>query len=117
MKLAQPDAVQTTMGEKINPGLRAELEAAPDLLQEGGSVIDAPGGEVLAGPLWGEEGILYADLDLERVVQQRQQFDVVGHYARPDVLSLRLNRAPQSSLDVVADLKPCSTAREHESKE
>jgi nitrilase len=84
--------------------LRPELEAAPELLQQGGSAIIAPGGEVLAGPLWKEEGILYADLDLNRVVQQRQQFDVVGHYARPDVLSLQLNRSPQSGFSTAEEM-------------
>lgn len=97
--------------------LQPELDAAPELLQEGGSVIVAPGGEVLTGPLWKEEGILYADLDLERVVEQRQQLDVVGHYARPDVLSLRLNRAPQSGLSTVTDSGRCFTAQDSDLEE
>lgn len=50
----------------------------------GGSVIVNPLGEVLAGPLLGEEGVLVADLDLDDIVRGKFDLDVVGHYARPD---------------------------------
>jgi nitrilase len=48
-------------------------------------------GEVLAGPLYDQEGILYAELDLAEVAQGKFDFDVVGHYARPDVFQLIVN--------------------------
>jgi len=67
--------------------LAAELEGA-DLLGRGGSAILAPDGSYLAGPLYGDEGILYAELDPSRLLAERQRFDPVGHYSRPDVLSL-----------------------------
>jgi nitrilase len=54
----------------------------------GGSAILAPGGAYLAGPLYDEEGILYADLDPAVLWQERQRFDAAGHYHRPDVLAL-----------------------------
>ena len=54
----------------------------------GGSAILAPGGAYLAGPLYDEEGILYADLDPAVLWAERQRFDPAGHYHRPDVLSL-----------------------------
>ena len=57
----------------------------------GGSVIVSPLGEVLAGPLYDCEGMLLADLDLSEVVRARYDFDVVGHYARPDVFQLLVN--------------------------
>ena len=50
----------------------------------GGSVIVNPLGEVLAGPLLGEEGVLVADLDLDDIPRGKFDLDVVGHYARPD---------------------------------
>jgi nitrilase len=57
----------------------------------GGSVIIGPGGKVLAGPIFNEEGILYADLDLEEAIKGKYEFDVAGHYNRPDVFSFRVN--------------------------
>jgi nitrilase len=81
--------------------LNLELADAPDFLESGGSVIIGPDGAVLAGPLWKEEGILYADLDLNRIVEEHQLLDVVGHYARPDVLSLRFDPTPKNALDKV----------------
>jgi nitrilase len=54
----------------------------------GGSAILGPDGGYLAGPLYDEEGILYADLDPSRLWEERQRFDAAGHYHRPDVLQL-----------------------------
>jgi nitrilase len=62
----------------------------PDLLGRGGSAILGPDGEFLAGPLWDEEGILFADLDPQLLYEERQRFDPAGHYSRPDVLQLRV---------------------------
>jgi nitrilase len=70
--------------------LASELEGA-GLLGRGGSAVLAPDGSYLAGPLYDEEGIIYAELDPARVLEERQRFDPVGHYHRPDVLGLRLN--------------------------
>src|SRR4051812_26367253 len=67
--------------------LASEL-AGDDLLGRGGSAILAPNGSYLAGPLYGEEGILYAELEPGRLLAERQRFDPVGHYSRPDVLEL-----------------------------
>jgi Carbon-nitrogen hydrolase len=59
-----------------------ELTGASEFPESGGSCIIAPGGRVLAGPVWKEEGILYADLDLNETVGAGQLLDNVGHYAR-----------------------------------
>jgi len=58
----------------------------------GGSVIVRPGGQVLAGPVLNEEKILYAELDMEEVTRGKYEFDVVGHYNRPDVFSFSVNK-------------------------
>ena len=62
-----------------------------DLLGRGGSAILAPDGSYLAGPLYDEEGILYAELDPDVLLQARQRFDPAGHYHRPDVLKLTVS--------------------------
>ena len=65
---------------------------APDtVLIRGGSCIISPLGEVLAGPVFGEETILLAELDKADIIRGKMDFDVVGHYARPDVFDLRVN--------------------------
>ena len=64
--------------------------AGVEIVGRGGSAILAPDGSYLAGPLYDEEGILYADLDPARLDEERQRFDPAGHYHRPDVLSLRV---------------------------
>ncbi len=78
--------------------LKPELENAPEFLEKGGSAIISPDGTVLAGPLWREEGILYADLDINRTVEEHQLLDVAGHYARPDVLRLLFNSSEHKAL-------------------
>jgi nitrilase len=67
--------------------LRDEI-AGINPLGRGGSAILAPDGSYLAGPLYDEEAILYADLDPQRLAEERQRFDAAGHYHRPDVLEL-----------------------------
>jgi nitrilase len=69
--------------------LRDELDGR-DVLGRGGSAILAPDGSYLAGPLYGEEGILYAELDPQRLLEERQRFDPAGHYHRPDVFRLKV---------------------------
>lgn len=59
-----------------------------DWMSRGNSTIVAPGGEIVAGPLVGSEGVLTAELDLGLVARAKRMFDVVGHYARPDVFRL-----------------------------
>jgi nitrilase len=72
--------------------LRAELDGH-EVIGRGGSGVLAPDGSYLAGPLYGEEGILYADLDPQRLYEERQRFDPAGHYHRPDLLRFELRRA------------------------
>lgn len=64
---------------------------ASTVLIRGGSVIVSPLGEILAGPLYGAEGVLVADIDLDEVTRGKYDLDVVGHYARPDVFQLQVN--------------------------
>lgn len=75
-----------------------ELSNQPDVMCRGGSVIVSPFGEVIAGPLYDKEGIIYADLDLSEITRAKIDFDVVGHYARSDIFQLHINSKPQSSV-------------------
>jgi nitrilase len=65
-----------------------------DVISAGGSCIIGPLGQVLAGPAWDGETILYADLDLDEVTRAKFDFDPVGHYARPDIFQLTVNENP-----------------------
>jgi nitrilase len=69
-----------------------QLAEGDELVGRGGSAILAPDGSYLAGPLWDEEGILYAELDPQRLYEERQRFDPAGHYHRPDVFRLKVRR-------------------------
>ncbi len=71
--------------------IKHELEDWPDVLCRGGSAIYSPLGECLAGPLFDQEGILTAEIDLREVARGKFDFDVVGHYSRPDVFQLTVD--------------------------
>jgi nitrilase len=74
-------------------------EAPDTVLINGGSVIVSPLGEILAGPLRGREGILTAELDLNDIARGKFDFDVVGHYARPDVFTLSVDERTKRAVE------------------
>ena len=85
------------------PG-RAELfPDAAEWVNPGDSVVVAPGGRITAGPMHEELGILYAEIDLERVGMARRSLDVVGHYSRPDIFQLQVNRKAQRPVEFSAN--------------
>jgi nitrilase len=57
----------------------------PSLPSTGGSVIINPLGKIIAGPLYNQEGIITAEIDPRDIIRAKMDFDVIGHYARPDV--------------------------------
>ena len=69
---------------------------AEEWINPGDSVVIAPGGEIVAGPMNKEAGILYHDIDREKVSIAKRAFDVAGHYSRPDIFQLHVNTRPQS---------------------
>ena len=83
------------------PHLDAILENAPDVLANGGSCIAGPDGDWLLEPVINKEGLIYHTLDFDRVYEERQNFDPVGHYSRPDVTKLTVNRERQSTIGFV----------------
>jgi len=80
------------------PGIQ-DLTSQSDVMCRGGSAIVSPLGEVIAGPLFDREGILHAELDLAEIARAKFDFDVVGHYARPDVFQLVVNERPMAAVD------------------
>lgn len=81
------------------PHLKAILKKAPDTLANGGSCIAGPDGEWIIEPVLHQEGIIYKTLDFNRIYEERQNFDPVGHYSRPDVTKLSVNRERQSTVE------------------
>ena len=71
-----------------------------DWINPGDSVVIAPGGDLIAGPLHEEQAILYADVDPATAVASRRTFDVAGHYSRPDVFTLHVDRREQSPVEL-----------------
>ena len=74
------------------PGRDAIYGGDDDWMSRGNTVIVDPNGDILAGPICEKEGILYAEVDLDVIARSRREFDVVGHYARPDVFRLEVRR-------------------------
>ena len=83
---------------KETPHLDKILEKAPAILANGGSCIAGPDGEWILAPVVLKEGLIIETLDFNRVLEERQNFDCVGHYSRPDVTKLSVNRERQSTV-------------------
>jgi nitrilase len=68
--------------------LRKHVTEGRDIINDGGSMIAAPGGKLIAGPVTGEEITLYAEIDVDQVIAAHLKLDPAGHYSRRDILSL-----------------------------
>jgi nitrilase len=69
---------------------KIELQSDGGLLQRGGSAIIGPDGRYVAGPIYEEETILVAQLDMDMIIKEAMTLDVTGHYARPDIFDFRI---------------------------
>ena len=86
------------------PHLDKILENAPEILANGGSCIAGPDGEWIIEPVIDKEEIIITTIDFNRVLEERQNFDPSGHYSRPDVTKLIVNRKRQSVIDVIDNI-------------
>jgi nitrilase len=86
---------------KNTPHLDKILENCPEVLANGGSCIAGPDGEWIVAPVTNKEGLIIAEIDYQKVLEERQNFDCVGHYSRPDVTKLTINRERQSIIDII----------------
>ena len=81
------------------PHYKEIITNAPDNLSNGGSCIAGPDGEWIIEPVINKEGLIIQTIDFNRVYEERQNFDPVGHYSRPDITKLSVNRERQSTVE------------------
>lgn len=74
--------------------LADDFRPAPEVLLNGGSAVIGPDGRYVVEPVYGREELVTAEIDLNRVSEERLALDVAGHYARPDIFDLRVRREP-----------------------
>ena len=77
------------------PGREMIYPDSENWINAGDSAVIAPGGKIVAGPMREEKGILFAEVDSKAAVHAKRALDVAGHYSRPDIFTLSVNRQPQ----------------------
>ena len=89
-------------GDDIPPDLPPHKPDEPfeGWLEPGNGIICGPLGDTIAGPMREEKGFLTSQIDLGQIREARRTFDVVGHYSRPDIYKLSVNRAPMMPVEL-----------------
>ena len=96
-------ANQFAQAKDLSPAFATTYNDPEQVVCRGASVIVNPFGEVLAGPLTEGEGLLVADLDLDQVTRGRYDFDASGHYSRPDIFALSVDRREKPTVRFIVD--------------
>lgn len=92
-------ACQFIKREEYGEGYNSVLEDnAEGIVMRGGSAIIGPLGNVIVGPVFNEKTIIYADLDRATLIKSKMDFDAVGHYARPDVFSVHVDKESKNAV-------------------
>lgn len=94
----------STISQEIKDALREDVPNVDELLTRRNSAFSGfigPNGAVIGTPLIDEEGIVYADIDLEKCIQPKQMHDILGHYNRFDIFDLRINTAPTRNITFI----------------
>ena len=79
------------------------IDSADDVMADGGSCVAGPDGEWILEPVTGSESLSVVEIDHSRVLEERHSLDVVGHYSRPDVTRLVVNRKRQKTAEFTGD--------------
>jgi len=87
---------------KSTPHYQEIMSKAPSYLTNGGSCIAGPDGEWVVKPVIDKEGLIIETINFNRIYEERQNFDPVGHYSRPDVTKLIVNRERQSTVNYIS---------------
>jgi aliphatic nitrilase len=94
----------STISQEIKDALRADVPNVDELLTRKNSAFSGfigPNGAVIGTPLIDDEGIIYADIDLEKCIQPKQMHDILGHYNRFDIFDLRVNTASTRNITFI----------------
>jgi aliphatic nitrilase len=94
----------STISREIMDAMKADVPNAEELLTRKNSAFSGfigPNGAVIGEPLIDDEGIVYADIDLEKCIQPKQMHDILGHYNRFDIFDLRVNTAPTRKITFI----------------
>jgi nitrilase len=94
----------STISQEIKDALRTDVPTVDELLTRKNSAFSGfigPNGAVIGTPLIDDEGIIYADIDLEKCIQPKQMHDILGHYNRFDIFDLRVNTAPTRKITFI----------------
>lgn len=94
----------STISQEIKDALRADVPKVDELLTRKNSAFSGfigPNGALIGEPLIDTEGIIYADIDLEKCIQPKQMHDILGHYNRFDIFDLRVNTAPTRKITFI----------------
>ncbi len=86
---------------KNTPNYEEIIKNAPQVLANGGSCIAGPDGEWVIPPVTGKEDLIVGTIDFQKVLEERHNFDSSGHYSRPDVTKLTLNKERQSVIEII----------------
>ncbi len=85
------------------PHLSSFIDDCPAVIANGGSCLAAPNGEWIIPPVLNKSGVFIAEINVREVLKERQNFDPSGHYSRPDVMHLKVNRKRQRLIDFEGD--------------